>query len=230
MHYTFPAKPGVAALSILFLAAGGYASAESEDGGVDYTKMSPEELAEHLVFEAEGFDLDEKTQEGGTVRDRLQQDELQKACSGLRGESPDSDTAAKVRELAQESLPSSDESIELGDWEKGAELARSGFGYRVGHNVDDHSAQQPGGNCYACHQIAPEETTYGTVGPSLLAYGKTRGTSEEMLRYTYQVIHNPHSYFPCTRMPRFGANEYLTEEQIRDIMAYLLDPESPVNQ
>jgi sulfur-oxidizing protein SoxX len=31
-------------------------------------------------------------------------------------------------------------------------------------------------------------------------------------------------------MPRLGANGILTSEQISHIMAYLLDPESPVNK
>jgi sulfur-oxidizing protein SoxX len=31
-------------------------------------------------------------------------------------------------------------------------------------------------------------------------------------------------------MPRFGHNKLLDEQQIRDIMALLLDPQSPVNQ
>lgn len=31
-------------------------------------------------------------------------------------------------------------------------------------------------------------------------------------------------------MPRFGANAFLTREQIADIMAYVMHPESPVNQ
>ena len=31
-------------------------------------------------------------------------------------------------------------------------------------------------------------------------------------------------------MPRFGANGVLTREQIGDVMAYLLDPQSPVNR
>ena len=30
-------------------------------------------------------------------------------------------------------------------------------------------------------------------------------------------------------MPRFGARKVLTPEQIRDIVAYLLAPQSPVN-
>jgi sulfur-oxidizing protein SoxX len=31
-------------------------------------------------------------------------------------------------------------------------------------------------------------------------------------------------------MPRFGAQGILSEQQLRDVMAYLLDPASPVNQ
>jgi sulfur-oxidizing protein SoxX len=31
-------------------------------------------------------------------------------------------------------------------------------------------------------------------------------------------------------MPRFGHNGILSEEQIRDVVALLMDPESPVNQ
>ena len=31
-------------------------------------------------------------------------------------------------------------------------------------------------------------------------------------------------------MPRFGHNGILTEEQIKDVVALLLDPQSPVNK
>jgi sulfur-oxidizing protein SoxX len=31
-------------------------------------------------------------------------------------------------------------------------------------------------------------------------------------------------------MPRFGANGFLTQEQIADVMAYVMHPQSPVNQ
>ena len=57
-----------------------------------------------------------------------------------------------------------------------------------------------------------------------------RGTGEDMQKYTYDVIYNAHSFFPCTKMPRFGANGFLTKEQIVDVMAYLMHPESPVNK
>lgn len=240
MHNKFNPKTGLAVLIALALGASGCAGDSSESSGsnntpakgVDYTALSPEQLAEHLIFEAGGFKLDQETQEGGTVRDRLTQDELQMTCSALRGdERPSAEMAKKVRELAQADMAYPEGGIKLGNWENGAKLARSGYGFRVGHNTDTHSANRlAGGNCYACHQIDPKETTYGTIGPSLLSYGKLRGSAEPIVRYTYEMIYNPHAHYPCTRMPRFGANEFLNQDQVADILAYLLDPNSPVNQ
>jgi sulfur-oxidizing protein SoxX len=120
--------------------------------------------------------------------------------------------------------------VKLGDWKKGEEVARSGFGYRIGHRNDDHESRTPGGNCYACHQLDPDEIAHGTVGPSLAGYGLSRGTSDAMLKHTYRILYNAQMFFPCTTMPRFGHNGTLTKEQISDVMAYLLDPESPVNK
>jgi len=219
-----------AVVATLVLVGGESAFAESGAGKVDYTSMSPEALAEYLILDARGFNLDQETQEGGTVRERLVQDELQKTCSALRGARAEGDTASRVIAMAREAVIYPEGGIELGDWKKGEALARSGFGFRVGHKTDDHSGREPGGNCYACHQLDPDEIAYGTLGPSLTAYGKTRGTGDAMLKYTYEVIYSPHSYFPCTKMPRFGANGFLTLEQIADIMAYVMHPESPVNQ
>ncbi|WP_018993536.1 sulfur oxidation c-type cytochrome SoxX [Thioalkalivibrio sp. ALgr1] len=200
---------------------------DASDREVDITQMSPEELAEHLVLETDSYRMDQEVQEGGTGRERMQQDEVQALCS-LEG-SPDSETAGQVVAAARASYERPDGGVELGDWRRGAELARSGYGYRVGHNNDDHGTREPGANCYACHQMDPAETTYGTIGPSLANYGRERGTDESVLNYVHEVVSNPHQYFPCTYMPRFGRN-FLTEEQISHVMAYLLDPESPVNQ
>lgn len=201
------------------------------DSAPDYTALSAEELAEHLIFEAKGFKLDQEVQEGGTAKERLVQDELQKICTPLRGERPQGDTAVKVSSMARESIEYPEGGIKLGDWKIGRELAWSGYGYRIGHRVDDHStrANGPGGNCYNCHQLATDRTG-GTIGPSLTGYGKARGTSEAVLKYAYEVIYNPHTYFACTNMPRIGAKNLLTKEQISHVMAYLFDPESPVNQ
>jgi sulfur-oxidizing protein SoxX len=197
-----------------------------------YTAMSPEELADYLIFEAGGFDLEAKTQDGGTARERMTQDRTQKVCSAIArsGKNLDRATAAKISALADETIEFPEDGVALGDWKRGEEIARSGYGYRIGHRVDDHDSQPPGGNCYACHQLDPNEIAHGTVGPSLTGYGRLRGTSEAMLKHTYQILYNPNLFFPCTTMPRFGHHGTLTQQQIADVMAYLLDPESPVNQ
>lgn len=198
---------------------------------VDYTKMSSKALAEHLLFNTGSFKLDQPVQEGGKAKARLVQDETQKLCTEFRGQRPDAETAAKVSQMARETIKYPEGGIKLGDWKIGRQLAWSGFGYRVGHKNDDHSkaANGPGGNCYNCHQLATDRTG-GNLGPSLTGYGKLRGNSEAIQKYTYDVIYNAHSLFACTNMPRIGANKILTQEQISHIMAYLLDPESPVNQ
>ncbi len=206
-------------------------AAQADKAGVDYTTMTPEDLAEYLIYEANGFKLEQPVQEGGVARQRLVQDEIQRLCTKVRNDRGDTETMAKVNALARESIRYPEGGIKLGDWKIGREIAWSGFGYRVGHRTDDHSQAEygPGGNCYNCHQLATDRTG-GSIGPSLTGFGKLRGNSEPVLKYAYDVIYNPHVYFACTNMPRIGANGLLTEEQISHIMAYLFDPESPVNQ
>jgi len=223
---------GISALFLLSLSVcvSGPAVAEDADRA-DYTSMSAEELADHLIFKKEGFAVDTKTQEGATVGERLRQDELQKTCSALKGGKPDSATVEKVTALARESMVYPEGGIELGDWKEGQAIAENAFGFRVGHKVDDHSARETGGLCMNCHQLEEKKARRsGTLGPSLVGYGKNRGRSEQMKKYTYEVIYNPHAFFPCTKMPRLGDSGILTQEKIADVMAYLLSPESPVNK
>ncbi len=200
-------------------------------GKMDITKMSAEQLAEHLIFNSGGFKLEQKVQEGGLSGERLKQDDLQKACSIVGGGAVDGNTSVKVMNMARNDIKYPKGGIKLGDWKIGRELAWSGYGYRVGHRTDDHATTKngPGGNCYNCHQMATDRTG-GNIGPALTNYGKLRGNSDAILKYTYEVIYNPHAYFPCTNMPRIGAQNVLTEEQISHVMAYLFDPESPVNK
>jgi sulfur-oxidizing protein SoxX len=189
--------------------------------------MSPAELTEYLIFDAKGFKLDQPTQEGKTGKERMTQDELQKVCSALRGNPVDAATAQKVQALAVASRVYPEGGITLGDWKKGEALAKEGAGYRLGPKADDN--KKFGGNCYACHQMDLKVSAHGTIGPALTGFGKNRGNTPETQKYVYEVIYNAHAYFPCTNMPRFGANGFLNQEQIADLMAYLLNPESPVN-
>ena len=207
--------------------AAGIAAAAGAGSQVDYTKMSPAELTEYLIFDAKGFKLDQPTQEGTTGKERMTQDELQKMCSALRGNPADAATAQKVQALAVASHVYPEGGVTLGDWKKGEALAKEGAGYRMGPKQDDN--KKMGGNCYACHQMDLKVSAHGTIGPTLTGFGKNRGNTPETQKYVYEVIYNAHAYFPCTNMPRFGANGFLNQEQIADLMAYVLHPESPVN-
>ncbi|MEW6591601.1 MAG: sulfur oxidation c-type cytochrome SoxX [Pseudomonadota bacterium] len=232
----------VAAASALALVTGGCSApggdkpatkpAAATPAKPDYAKLSPQALAEHLVFESGSYDLNQPTQEGTTGRARLTQDETMKICSEIArtGKELDAAAADRIRAAAQASIKYPEGGIKLGDWKVGRELAWSGFGFRTAHNPDKHEpGRAPGANCYNCHTLA-EDRTGGTLGPSLTGYGKLRGNSPEVLKYTYDVIYNAHAYFACTSMPRMGANGVLTQEQIADVMAYLFDPASPVNK
>lgn len=211
------------------MAAAPAAAAPAAPAKVDFTKMSAKDLAEYLIFETDSYDLKQATQEGTSGKARLTQDEIQKACSLMKGEELSDKAREKVMALAAASIKYPAGGIKLGDWKKGRELAWSGFGYRTAHNPDDHSNREAGGNCYNCHQLATDRTG-GDLGPSLTNYGKYRGASEDMLKYTYDVIYNAHAYFACTSMPRIGASGVLNQQQIADVMAYLFDPNSPVNK
>ncbi|WP_210772548.1 sulfur oxidation c-type cytochrome SoxX [Panacagrimonas perspica] len=158
--------------------------------------------------------------------DRLQQSEMQQACSGPVGMEVAADVATKIQKAAMDGVVLPADGKLLGQWEKGQKIAQTGTGMQS----SDDPATPNGGNCYACHQLAPEEISFGTLGPSLAGYGKIRGQSEAMLKYTWTRIWNSHAYSACSHMPRFGDAKILTEEQIRDVMAFLFDPASPVNK
>lgn len=155
----------------------------------------------------------------------INQDEVQKVCSEYP-EGPPKDLAAKLEadQLKQVKYPADGKF--LGDWKEGEKVAQSGRGLQISDKVGSPN----GGNCYACHQMSKKEISFGNIGPSLYQYGKIRGQSEEMLKYTWAKIYNAQAYSACSTMPRFGHKEILTEKQIKDVMALLLDPESHVNQ
>ena len=76
----------------------------------------------------------------------------------------------------------------------------------------------------------PQEIAFGNIGPSLRNYGKLRGNSREVLTYTWGKLWNSHAYNACSQMPRYGDANILTTAQLKDLMALLLDPNSPVNK
>ncbi|MDN5937073.1 MAG: sulfur oxidation c-type cytochrome SoxX [Salinisphaera sp.] len=164
------------------------------------------------------------TPRNGVGYERLEQNRMQKLCSQPGGPQLTAQQRQSIRSAAMESVVYPENGDYLGDWKQGMEIARNGRGLQY----SDDPAAPNGGNCYACHQIGPQVIAYGNLGPSLAHYGQ-RGRSEQMLKYTWAKIWNPHAYIACSHMPRFGDAGILTPDQIRDVMALLLDPASPVN-
>ena len=50
------------------------------------------------------------------------------------------------------------------------------------------------------------------------------------MKAVYERIYNPQAAIPCANMPRFGASGFLTIDQIKDLVAYVMSPDSPVNK
>jgi sulfur-oxidizing protein SoxX len=156
---------------------------------------------------------------------RIVQDEAQKLCSQYPGGLPD-DLYQKVLKAEQATIVYPADGKVLGDWKNGQKLAQRG----TGGQFSDNAETPKGGNCYACHQLSPKELSYGTLGPSLTGYGKAKGFAADEAKAAYAKIYNAQSAVPCSNMPRFGHSKFLNEQELKDLTAYLFDPESPVNK
>ena len=157
--------------------------------------------------------------------DRLNQDETQRLCSQFPDKRP-KEITKKIEAINMKLMKYPIDGQLLGDWKEGEKIAQSG----VGKQFSDNPAQPAGGNCYACHQLTKEEISFGNIGPSLYNFGKLRGNTDAIQKYTYGKIYNAQAFSACTNMPRFGHNGILTEAQIKHVTALLLDANSPVNK
>ena len=157
---------------------------------------------------------------------RLSQDETQRVCSQYRNAPPPGlADAILAREKAAIQYPADGKL--MGDWKNGEKLAQSGYGGRF---TDYPPRAENGGNCYACHQMDGKELSFGTLGPSLREYGKIRKYGADDVKAVYERIYNPHATIPCANMPRMGTSGFLTIDQIKDLVAFVMSPESPVNK
>jgi sulfur-oxidizing protein SoxX len=156
---------------------------------------------------------------------RIKPDKTLEICNKYRNDVPAAEgDQITARELAKVVYPADGKL--LGNWKEGAKVANDGRGGQF----SDSSGQASGGNCYACHQMESSELSYGTLGPSLSNYGKDRNHDPEEIKRAYTKVYDSQAFAACSIMPRFGANKVLTEAQIKDIIAFLFDPESPLNK
>jgi sulfur-oxidizing protein SoxX len=160
--------------------------------------------------------------------DRIDQDATQKFCSDPKFADSKQGQAMreKIQKINMDSIKQPSDGKYIGDWKNGERIAQSGRGATWSDKADTPI----GGGCYNCHQIDAKEISYGNIGPSLTGYGKMRGYSPEVVTYTWNRINNSKAYNACSNMPRFAHFKLLNEKQMQDVMALLLDPESPVNK
>jgi sulfur-oxidizing protein SoxX len=173
--------------------------------------------------------------QGQAKVDRLVQDDANRECSAadVAGQPLDEKVAKAIEEANLKAIKWPSDGKFLGDWKEGERIAQSGKGM----TWSDKAGSVNGGNCYNCHQISKEEISFGTLGPSLYNYGKMRGVtdpnsaaSKPIVEYTWGKIWNAKAYNACSQMPRAGHAGILNEQQVKHIMALLLDPNSPVNK
>lgn len=186
------------------------------------------------VNEATAQVLKNSFREQGIARlDRLKLDASNQACSEAAGKPLDDKLAKAIEEANLQTVKFPSDGKFIGNWREGEKIAQNGRGL----TWSDKPGEANGGSCYNCHQISKAELSFGSIGPSLYNYGKLRGVSDPaaaaskpVVEYTWGKLWNAKAYNACSDMPRFGHAAILGEQQIRDVMALLLDPQSPVNK
>ena len=148
---------------------------------------------------------------GSSFANDMNQDPDQRLCSLSRDKLPPEQVGPFIeRQKATLKYPADGKL--LGDWRQGEALFTN----------------PRKGNCYACHTGDPKESGAGRMGPGLVAFGQ-RGTSQTVVKYTYEKIFNAWAFQPCSLMYRGGYHGIVTPEETAHIVAFLLDLASPVN-
>jgi sulfur-oxidizing protein SoxX len=140
-----------------------------------------------------------------------------RSCQGNRRE--DREGAARGDQVSGGQPP--------GDWKEGEKIAQSG----VGKQFSDDPTRPAWcellrlppafeGRASRSERSARASTTSGSF----------RGFTPDKEKYAYGKVYNSEAYSACSSMPRFGHAGILTEQQIKDVVALLMDPKSPVNQ
>jgi sulfur-oxidizing protein SoxX len=173
--------------------------------------------------------------QGDVHTDRLTVDETNRECNdaAVKGQPISPERAKALEQANMKTVKWPSDGKFLGDWKEGEKIAQNGRGL----TWSDNAKTANGGNCYNCHQITKEEISFGTIGPSLYHYAQSHGVKDPaapeakaMVGYTWGKIWNARAYNACSNMPRFGHAKIIDEQQVRHVMALLLDPQSPVNK
>ena len=84
--------------------------------------------------------------------------------------------------------------------------------------------------CSESQGAALDEKLANAIEAASLQTVKFPADGKPIVDYTWGKLWNAKAYNACSDMPRFSHAGILSEAQLRDVMALLLDPKSPVNQ
>jgi sulfur-oxidizing protein SoxX len=185
---------------------------------------APLAIAEPTAREVQDIHLRDFHGKGSIKKEAVAQDAVQRICT-MSNDRPSAEVAKQLEADQMKTIAFPAGGL-MGDWKRGENIAQSGRGM----TWTDAAGTPNGGSCYNCHQMAATEISFGTLGPTLQGFGKKRGGDAETQKYVYGKIYNAKAYNACSQMPRLGWSGTLTEQQIKDLVAYLLDPASPVNR
>ena len=185
---------------------------------------APLALGEPTAREVQAIHLRDFHAKGIVKKEAAAQDAVQRICT-VTNDRPGAEIAKQLEADQMRTIAFPAGGL-MGDWKRGEDIAQSGRGM----TWTDSASAPNGGSCYNCHQMAAKEISYGTLGPSLQGFGRKRGGDADMQKYVYGKIYNAKAYNLCSQMPRLGHSGTLTPEQIKDLVALLLDPASPVNR
>ena len=161
---------------------------------------------------------------GQATMDRVVQDGLQRLCTDTN-DRPPGDVARQLEADQMKTIAFPAGNL-IGDWKSGERIAQNGRGL----HWTDPAGATGGGSCYNCHQLSPQESSHGTLGPSLLNSAGCAAAAPRCSATSTARSTTPRRTTCARPMPRLGHSGTLTPEQIKDLVGLLLDPASPVNK
>lgn len=168
-----------------------------------------------------------------TADPAMSQDTTQRECTRHADRPPDA-VAVAIMQREWRSITYPKGAIAGGDWRRGEILARSGAAPRMSDSQDAERSGPAAPACAACHLLDRRDSSKSAggqrTGPSLVGYGSRKTWSEQSTSLLYEQIYNSNAVIACSAMPRYGAQKLLSPDDIRDIVAYLVSPDSPVNR
>jgi sulfur-oxidizing protein SoxA len=78
------------------------------------------------------------------------------------------------------------------------------------------------GSCMTCHVMGDKSDQSGNIGPDLSLVATYRDDT-----YLYNYVNDPRVYTPMSGMPPWGTNKLLTEEEMKDVVAFMRTLKTP---